>query len=108
MNYPQSIVVRVHLWRASNTCAICGPLTTECAGNKWRGRHNTFEGQDQNGARSVIARGMRFVPIALPSEGMKQSKDVDSMAVELARKPEPKSQQNPNLLPSLSQCPIQP
>lgn len=87
MNYSYSIVVRVDLRGTSSTCATCGRVTTECAGRKiWCGQYSTLENRDLNGARSVLARGMRFVPIALPGEGMKQSKDADSMAAELTQK----------------------
>jgi len=80
-------VVYVDPRRTSSTCAICGRATTECAGRRvWCDQCRTLEDRDVNGARNILARGMRFAPIALPGKGMKQSKDADSMAAELTRK----------------------
>jgi transposase len=87
VNYSYSIVVRVDPRKTSSTCATCGRLTTECVGRKvWCAHCRTLEDRDMNGAKNILAGGMRFVPIALPCEGIKQSKDADSMAAELAQK----------------------
>jgi len=73
--------------KTSSTCAVCGRATTECAERKvWCAQCRTLVDRDVNGARNILARGMRFVPIALPGEGMKQSKDADSMAAELTQR----------------------
>jgi len=80
-------VVYVDPRRTSSTCAICGRATTECAGRRvWCAQCRTLVDRDVNGAKNILARGVRFAPIALPGEGMKQSKDADSMAAELTRK----------------------
>jgi transposase len=87
VNYSYSIVVRVDLRKTSSTCAVCGRATTECAERKvWCDQCRTLVDRDVNGARNILARGMRFVPIALLGEGMKQSKDADSMAAELTQR----------------------
>ena len=71
----------------SSSCAVCGRATTECIGRRvWCAQCRTLVDRDLNGAENILARGMRFVPIALPGEGMKQSKHADSMAAELTQK----------------------
>jgi len=66
---------------------MIGSKVTECTERRvWCAQCRTLVDRDVNGAKNILARGVRFAPIALPGEGMKQSKDADSMAAELTQR----------------------
>lgn len=70
----------------SKYCSICGSTLYPNGQRKlWCPECKIPMDRDVNAARNILARGLRFGPDALPSERMKQSKDVNSMAVELTQ-----------------------
>jgi len=65
-------VIYVRPQKTSSTCAICGSKVTECAERKvWCPECRTLVDRDENAAKNVLARGLRFGPIALPVEAVK-------------------------------------
>jgi putative transposase len=64
-------VIYVPPQKTSSTCAICGSKILECAGRKiWCPECRALVDRDVNAARNILARGLRFGPIALPCEAM--------------------------------------
>jgi len=64
-------VIYVPASKTSSTCAICGSRITECSGRRvWYPQCRTLEDRDVNAARYIVARGLRFGPVALPVEAM--------------------------------------
>jgi putative transposase len=64
-------VIYVPARKTSSTCAICGSEILECAERKvWGPKCRTLVDRDVNAARNILARGLRFGPVAPPSEAM--------------------------------------
>jgi len=64
-------VIYVSPQKTSSTCAICGSHATECTERRvWCPKCRTLVDRDVNASRNILGRGMRFVPIAPPSEAM--------------------------------------
>jgi putative transposase len=87
-------VVYVPSQKTSSTCAACGSHVTECTERGvWCPKCRTLVDRDVNAAKNVLVRGMRFVPIAPPSEAMVEeppmAQSSESMVVSqvLSRRP---------------------
>jgi putative transposase len=64
-------VIYVPPRKTSSTCAICGSEILECAGRKvYCPQCRALVDRDVNAARNILARGLRFGPVALPCEAM--------------------------------------
>ena len=58
--------------KTSSTCATCGSKVVECAERKvWCPKCKTLMDRDENAAKNILARGLRFEPIGLPNEAMR-------------------------------------
>jgi putative transposase len=64
-------VIYVPPRKTSSTCAICGSEILECAGRVvYCPQCRALVDRDVNAARNILARGLRFGPVALPGEAM--------------------------------------
>jgi putative transposase len=64
-------VIYVPASKISSTCAICESKILEYAGRMvWCPKCRTLEDRDVNAARNILARGLRFGPVAPPGEAM--------------------------------------
>ncbi|MDH2900359.1 MAG: transposase [archaeon] len=62
-------VIYVPPHRTSTFCAICDSKVVECTERKvWCPKCKRLVDRDENAARNILARGMRFIPIGLSSE----------------------------------------
>jgi len=63
-------VIYVSAGKTSSTCAICGLKILECAGRKIYCPNCGLADRDVNAAKNILARGVRFAPIAPAGEAM--------------------------------------
>jgi putative transposase len=65
-------VIYVPPHKTSSACAICDSKVVECAERKvWCTKCKTLVDRDENAAKNILARGLRFKPIGLPREARK-------------------------------------
>ena len=75
-------VIYVPARNTSKRCSICGYKTLESAGRRlWGPKCGTILDRDENAARNIAARGLRFSPNGPPGEAMVEEQEPENVTL---------------------------